>query len=78
MQELSAHNLPQGALCFEITETAAIADLADVATFMHKLKALGCTFSLDDFGSGLSSFAYLRDLPVDYLKIDGHFVFQRG
>ncbi|MEA3135642.1 MAG: hypothetical protein QOG17_3488, partial [Gammaproteobacteria bacterium] len=74
IDQIKATKLPPNVLCFELTETATIGNLAKAQHFMRTLQDLGCQFALDDFGTGVSSLAYLKDLSVNYLKIDGSFV----
>jgi EAL domain-containing protein (putative c-di-GMP-specific phosphodiesterase class I) len=71
---LGEHGVPGHMLCFETSETSAVVNLSAATTLAQRVKALGCRFALDNFGSGLSSFSYLKGMPLDFLKIDGRFV----
>lgn len=73
-EALSRSGIPPQAICFEVTETAAISNLSNALSFIHNVKSLGCKVALDDFGTGLSSFSYLKTFAADFLKIDGGFV----
>lgn len=73
-EQLQLHQLEPSIIGFEITETAVIANLGSAVSFIEKVRKLGCHVALDDFGAGLSTFSYLKQIPADYLKIDGSFV----
>ncbi len=74
VKEMHKSNVPPSKICFEVTETAALANLGEVLWLMQELGAMGCRFAIDDFGSGHASYGYIETLPVDYVKIDGMFV----
>lgn len=74
IEKFRVYQIPSNHICFEITETATIANIATAADFIREIKKIGCKFSLDDFGSGNASYQYLKNLPVDFIKIDGEFV----
>ncbi|ORU93977.1 MAG: hypothetical protein A6F70_07170 [Cycloclasticus sp. symbiont of Bathymodiolus heckerae] len=73
-ESLETFAVPPNHICFEITETAAMNNMQQAFEFIKSLKEIGCSFALDGFGSGLSSYGYLQNIPVDYVKIDGRFV----
>ncbi len=74
IEQIRTTGVAPAVLCFELTETATIGNLAKAQAFMRRLQGIGCQFALDDFGTGVSSLAYLKDLSVNYVKIDGSFV----
>ena len=74
IERLQRHGVDPARVCFELTETAAVGNMVRALELMNRLRAIGCRFSLDDFGAGMSSFGYLKDLPLDYIKIDGSFI----